>query len=427
MRPPMPGASTPMPMRAVIALLLSAHAAARCTDTCATADDGSCDDGGADAHTAKCAFDTDCKDCGPRRVDTPMRRMCNDVCVYANDNSCDDGGAGSAYAECSLGADCSDCGRADRDPPAGATVGCEDSCHFASDEHCDDGGSGASYEECGMGTDCADCGARSEQAMEAFYEKYVPVIGYGAPSDEVACDDSCFAAYIGDGICDDGGPGSKTSECARGTDCADCGPSHREEAPTPPPSLPALPPGCLLHSLTNLRELEPPRSCPALNQHECARHRVNARRCTWELDSTQKAGGACRPGENIDCSLSPPPSPPVQPAYIRVVDVADGEGLCQNLCPLARNGYCDDGGPAALFVDCEYGSDCDDCGERPPALCSNTCYFHSDGTCDDGVRKNSANALKGEMTSVWDECALGCAARPPALPPALPPPLAPRR
>ena len=99
--------------------------------------------------------------------------------------------------------------------------------------------------------------------MEAFYEKYVPVIGYGAPSDEVACDDSCFAAYIGDGICDDGGPGSKTSECARGTDCADCGPSHREEAPTPPPSLPALPPGCLLHTLTNLRELEPPRSCPS--------------------------------------------------------------------------------------------------------------------------------------------------------------------
>ena len=92
-----------------------------------------------------------------------MRRMCNDVCVYANDNSCDDGGPGSAYAECSLGADCSDCGRADRDPPAGATVGCEDSCHFASDEHCDDGGSGASYEECGMGTDCADCGARTER------------------------------------------------------------------------------------------------------------------------------------------------------------------------------------------------------------------------------------------------------------------------
>ena len=124
MRPPFAA----MPMRALLALLLFAHAAARCTDTCATADDGSCDDGGADAHTAKCAFDTDCKDCGPRRVDTPMRRMCNDVCVYANDNSCDDGGPGSAYAECSLGADCSDCGRADRDPPAGATLGCEDSC-----------------------------------------------------------------------------------------------------------------------------------------------------------------------------------------------------------------------------------------------------------------------------------------------------------
>ena len=41
-------------LRALLALLLLAHAAARCTDTCATADDGSCDDGGADAHTAKC-------------------------------------------------------------------------------------------------------------------------------------------------------------------------------------------------------------------------------------------------------------------------------------------------------------------------------------------------------------------------------------
>ena len=69
MRPPFAA----MPMRALLALLLLAHAAARCTDTCATADDGSCDDGGADAHTAKCAFDTDCKDCGRRSTWTTER------------------------------------------------------------------------------------------------------------------------------------------------------------------------------------------------------------------------------------------------------------------------------------------------------------------------------------------------------------------
>ena len=41
----------------------------------------------------------------------------------------------------------------------------------------------------------------------------------------VACTDACGTenVWVGDGYCDDGGPGSDFSVCALGTDCTDCG------------------------------------------------------------------------------------------------------------------------------------------------------------------------------------------------------------
>ena len=49
------------------------------------------------------------------------------------------------------------------------------------------------------------------------------VVGRGAAC---TCDDTCM--FANDMSCDDGGPGATSIACARGTDCADCGDSHRE-------------------------------------------------------------------------------------------------------------------------------------------------------------------------------------------------------
>jgi hypothetical protein len=35
---------------------------------------------------------------------------CSNTCSTANDNECDDGGPGSMYSICTLGSDCADCG-----------------------------------------------------------------------------------------------------------------------------------------------------------------------------------------------------------------------------------------------------------------------------------------------------------------------------
>lgn len=40
--------------------------------------------------------------------------LCSDSCVTANDGQCDDGGAGSLYDLCAMGTDCGDCGERER-------------------------------------------------------------------------------------------------------------------------------------------------------------------------------------------------------------------------------------------------------------------------------------------------------------------------
>jgi hypothetical protein len=49
---------------------------------------------------------------------------------------------------------------------------------------------------------------------------------------EVACSNCCDLAF--DGECEDGGPGSVSDECARGTDCADCGCRNIPQPPDDP-------------------------------------------------------------------------------------------------------------------------------------------------------------------------------------------------
>jgi hypothetical protein len=106
-------------------LALPATVSAQCTNTCGTAFDNECDDGGPGSLYAICPLGTDCNDCGPRGggyappptptpTPTPTPGAggpgCTNTCGTAFDNECDDGGPGSLYAICPLGTDCNDCG-----------------------------------------------------------------------------------------------------------------------------------------------------------------------------------------------------------------------------------------------------------------------------------------------------------------------------
>ncbi len=87
-----------------------------CSDSCASARDGECDDGGANSLYAVCDLGSDCGDCGIRTEEEfraqldANGRQCQNTCAYANDNECDDGGPGSLNSLCSYGSDCNDCG-----------------------------------------------------------------------------------------------------------------------------------------------------------------------------------------------------------------------------------------------------------------------------------------------------------------------------
>lgn len=92
----------------------------------------------------------------------------------------------------------------------------------------------------------------------------------------------------------------------------------------------------------------------------------------------------------------------------------DPGGACMDTCPWAFDGVCDDGGPGAVYADCPMGTDCADCGPRsesgpggvPPSdfpgdypgggTCDDSCPWAYDGECDDGG--------PGAM---WSVCPLG--------------------
>eukprot|EP00900_Chrysochromulina_parva_P005704 jgi/Chrpa1/15134/Chrysochromulina_OHIO_Genome00020374-RA len=107
--------------------------------------------------------------------------------------------------------------------------------------------------------------------------------------------------------------------------------------------------------------------------------------CTYGTDCTDCGPRVLR---------SPPPPAVASPPQ-------STSTLCNDLCvgfpTYASDGFCDDGGPGAEFPDCQYGTDCTDCGPRvslappssvaPPSsatLCTETCVWASDADCDDG-------------------------------------------
>jgi len=63
-----------------------------------------------------------------------------------------------------------------------------------------------------------------------------------------------------------------------------------------------------------------------------------------------------------------PMAPPLNPGYVSSI-----ASLCTETCYYDDDGYCDDGGTGSSYFDCDYGSDCADCGTRSDpslALCT---------------------------------------------------------
>jgi hypothetical protein len=112
--------------------------------------------------------------------------------------------------------------------PTAATVPagtCTNTCRHANDNECDDGRTNAHSRSCDLGTDCADCGPVGTPFQRSGGGTGGGGGGGGggaAPAAAGTCTNSC--EHANDGECDDGRPGSVTSLCRSGTDCADCGP-----------------------------------------------------------------------------------------------------------------------------------------------------------------------------------------------------------
>ena len=77
------------------------------------------------------------------------------------------------------------------------------------------------------------------------------------------------------------------------------------------------------------------------------------------------------------------------PAMLPEIESVPG---CSNSCFWAFDGVCDDGGTGAVYDDCNYGTDCADCGSRGRSPI--TCQSGSD--CDDGDACTADRCVDGE-------------------------------
>jgi len=300
-----------------------------CTDTCKTANDGYCDEGG----YLGCTFGTDCTDCKPH---LGGYQLCTDDCATAKDGVCDDGGQGTKIKPtCYYGSDCTDCG-----PRLGI---CSNTCQWHDDGYCDDGGPNSTGAYCDIGTDCNDCGGRLAGRGQlpcdgAKGNACIPGGDSGQyylSNSTCECDDcawdtgplDCGATapvaskcdgksisfccapnnpcnYDGDGMCDCGG------WCA--WEKKDCG-------------IGAFAPKCDGYSISSTCVFKPVPS--------------------GEPDGTCTCYGACS-WEASDCALDYPTT-------------------CKDTCATAGNTICEDGGPGSVLpAKCTLGTDCADCGPR---------------------------------------------------------------
>ena len=103
----------------------------------------------------------------------------------------------------------------------GTCAGCLNSCIWEGDGTCDDGGINSDFADCPIGTDCKDCGVRSSPGGALVGVNEAQRANCDGKTCGVGCDGD---DADGDGVCEDGGVGSKFQSCGRGSDCVDCGP-----------------------------------------------------------------------------------------------------------------------------------------------------------------------------------------------------------
>ncbi len=339
-----------------------------CGEACPYSGDGVCDDGGPGASFGDCSYGTDCADCGIRVWTAPGEPICSNDCDFRADGRCDDGGPGAQSGVCTYGTDCADCGaRAAPGVGGGGTGGsdptelCTDQCSFSADGLCDDGGLGADYSVCELGTDCTDCGPRTVGGEVGMGGSGFGGSGTGAAGgsggavQNQLCSEEC--PHAGDGVCNDGGPGASHWDCTYGTDCSDCG----------------------VRGWTADGEPVCSNDCVDRGNDECDDGGPGA------LNDTCAYGTDC-----VDCGARVAGTGGT--GGTGGVGGSSGAGqseLCSEQCVRSGDGVCDDGGPRASYEDCDYGTDCSDCGVRVWAgvgepLCSNDCIYPADGECDDG-------------------------------------------
>ena len=135
---------------------------------------------------------------------------CSDTCAHAANGLCEDGGSGTVYYDCDVGTDCTDCGARNADgtlqalsptspsqptasqaPPQlqATTAICSDTCAYALNGLCEDGGSDTVYYDCNLGTDCTDCGVRNADGtttLEAISPPLPPSVPHWLSSTNVA-------------------------------------------------------------------------------------------------------------------------------------------------------------------------------------------------------------------------------------------------
>jgi hypothetical protein len=135
-----------------------------CTTTCFFESEAECFDGGPSSEFPRCAYGTDCVDCGARIASPPPPPHSAGM---VHTNNCLSGGPGSKLATCAVGTDCIDCGprvfmpSPPPRPPAGHLApslppsSCSNPCFYASNADCDHGGFGCLI--CAYGTDYTSC------------------------------------------------------------------------------------------------------------------------------------------------------------------------------------------------------------------------------------------------------------------------------
>ena len=196
-------------------------------------------------------------------------------------------------------------------------------------------------------------------------------------SARTSCTNTCRDKF--DNICSDGGPGSEYGSCMLGSDCADCGP--RAWVVGAPCSW-----SCSAEFVRCIRWWG--------GNYASCRHDLDAGvpsalevGCVPQCEDTYQMQ-ALNPDYNrrMPPPPSPSPPPPLPPPPI--------PGVCDNLCTHASDGECDDGGSGAHYTFCPRGTDCADCGVRPPPTCASSCAAgYACGLCLNPVRCADVDGL----------------------------------